>query len=99
MIILSNYPTEFGYTVTRFKGLLGVLTREAHGRWWYEAAGERATAVTWTYSFVPRSPLLAPALWLISRLLWAGYMRAGIESVKLMAEADNSEPVAAAYSP
>ncbi len=68
------HPTTFSYNVTPQTGMLRHVIRAARGEWQFAPSGEQTDAV-WTYRFVPRTPLLAPIVWVFARV-FRGYMRA-----------------------
>jgi hypothetical protein len=70
-----EHPAYFSYTVRAFSNALRFLTGGAQGEWWFEPAGDGGTLIRWRYAFGPRSPLSAPILWLLTRLLWGRYMQ------------------------
>jgi Polyketide cyclase / dehydrase and lipid transport len=82
-----RHPTYFAYTVSSFTGPLRHLTTEAHGQWWFsDGVLPGSTHVRWSYSFVARSLFTAPFLWLVTQLLWRGYMRKALLLSKAQVE-------------
>jgi hypothetical protein len=71
-------PRYFAYTVSDVTSPIRVLTREARGQWWFDAAGD-ATEVRWTYAFEARSAATALLLRPIVALAWRGFMRAALD--------------------
>lgn len=74
---LTKYerPDYFGYTVSGFTGVLGLLVTSANGEWWFKSDPSGETRITWRYEFKARSALTAPIVAMITHLLWRGYMR------------------------
>lgn len=75
--LLTEYrhPEYFAYTVSRFTGPFGWLVDRAEGEWWFSSSGAALTDIRWSYTFVSRSLLAAPVLWLITKVLWRSYMK------------------------
>lgn len=71
-------PRHFAYRVWAFgHPILRRMASGARGEWIFQpdTAGTSAgTHVTWTYTFISSSRVLAPALYLFVRLFWRGYM-------------------------
>lgn len=87
-LIDYRYPRYFAYPVKGFTGFLRLITKEAHGEWWFERGPEKAsTAIRWRYEFVSRSRLAEPLLCFITQRLWRGYMRKALRLSKLQVEA------------
>jgi len=78
---------RFAYRVDGFTGPLSALTTAAFGEWTFVEAAPDRTEITWRYSFVPRSALMAPPLSLLIALFWRTYMRRGIENLRRLGEA------------
>jgi Polyketide cyclase / dehydrase and lipid transport len=81
---------HYAYRVTNFTGPFAKLVDEASGEWRFTSLAPETTSVVWTYSFTPRRALAAPALWLIVKLLWPGYLGSALARVKQKAEDENS---------
>jgi hypothetical protein len=81
-------PADFAYRVGDFTNAIGRLAPEARGRWSFTEAGERATDVRWTYTFVGRSALARLALAPVVQILWRGFMRVGLKRMTALAEAE-----------
>lgn len=70
-----KFPSYFSYTVSEFTGALRFLASSANGEWWFDGdAVSGKTQIKWRYQFIPRSKLAIPALWLITKVFWRGYM-------------------------
>jgi hypothetical protein len=74
------------YHVGGFTNVLGRLVTGADGTWRFRSAGERRTAIEWTYAFVP----LPRRRWLVRLVvapLWRRYMdnalRATVREIEL----------------
>jgi hypothetical protein len=84
--LLSQYqePDYFAYVVSDFSGILGFLITSAVGEWWFESysSSHNSTLIRWNYTFIPKSLLAVPILWIVNKFLWAGYMRSVISQVK-----------------
>jgi hypothetical protein len=78
---LTNYehPHYFGYTVSEFTGTLGLLASSATGEWWFIGVGPDRTRIKWRYTFNAKSAFAAPILWIITHVLWRGYMRSALK--------------------
>ncbi|MCG9915230.1 MAG: SRPBCC family protein [Phenylobacterium sp.] len=83
----SGGQARFAYRVEGFSGPLATLTGEAFGEWAFEETAPGRTQITWRYTFVPRSALMAAPLSALIALFWRGYMRQAIENVRRLAEA------------
>jgi hypothetical protein len=82
-----EYPRYFSYTVSGFTGILRWLTPSANGEWWFEKGPRpNTTHIRWRYAFNIRSLLSAPVLWLITTVLWRGYMRKSLMLCKAQVE-------------
>lgn|SRR5436309_2742128 len=86
-------PRYFAYRVSDFSGAVRHLAREARGQWWFAQAGEDTTDVVWTYSFIARSGVARMALLPVVKLLWRGFMQAGMREIASIAAAEGA-PVA-----
>ncbi len=75
--VLTKYghPQYFSYTVSAFTGILRFFTTHADGEWWFEPQSMEKTHVKWRYAFNSKSVFAIPALWIISKFLWRGYMK------------------------
>jgi hypothetical protein len=72
--ILVDEPDLFRYIVWGYTNYAGLMIDHAIGEFHYEEEGGK-TALTWTYSFLPRSALARPGLsWFVSGT-WAELMR------------------------
>ncbi|MDO8900242.1 MAG: SRPBCC family protein [Phenylobacterium sp.] len=83
----SGGRARFAYRVDGFTGPLAALTDAAFGEWTFVETAPGRTEITWRYTFVPRSSLMAAPLSVIIALFWRTYMRRGIENVRRLAEA------------
>ncbi|MDP2215474.1 SRPBCC family protein [Phenylobacterium sp.] len=83
----SGGRARFAYRVDGFTGPLAALTDAAFGEWTFMETAPGRTEITWRYTFVPRSRLMAAPLSVIIALFWRTYMRRGIENVRRLAEA------------
>jgi hypothetical protein len=84
--LLTQYqkPDYFSYVVSDFTGILGLLITSAVGEWWFETGNLSAnsTVIRWSYTFIPKSLIAIPILWLLNKFLWAGYMRSAISNIQ-----------------
>jgi Polyketide cyclase / dehydrase and lipid transport len=88
-----DYPHYFSYTVSDFSGVLRFLTISANGEWWFETnPSSGATDIKWSYAFNARSLFAAPILWLITNVLWRGYMRKALMLGKSQIEGRSAQP-------
>jgi hypothetical protein len=81
-------PLEFfGYNLTEFQGLFGMLVAGARAEWdfWEQDGG---TGIRWSYSFTAR-PGAGFAVSLIVRLFWARYMARVLPVIVREAERQN----------
>ncbi|MDZ4317531.1 MAG: SRPBCC family protein [Phenylobacterium sp.] len=78
---------RFASRVGGFSGPLAALTTAAFGEWAFVEAAPGRTEISWRYTFVPRSALMAAPLSALIVLFWRTYMRRGIENVRRLAEA------------
>lgn len=83
----SGGRARFAYRVGGFSGPLAALTTAAFGEWTFVETAPGRTLITWRYTFVPRSALMAAPLSALIALFWRTYMRRGIENVRRLAEA------------
>ncbi|MDP3382237.1 MAG: SRPBCC family protein [Phenylobacterium sp.] len=83
----SGGRARFAYRVNGFSGPLAALTTAAFGEWTFVEAAPGRTEISWRYTFVPRSGLMAVPLSALIVLFWRTYMRRGIENVRRLAEA------------
>ncbi|MDP1872650.1 SRPBCC family protein [Phenylobacterium sp.] len=83
----SGGRARFAYRVGGFSGPLARLTEAAFGEWTFVEVAPGRTEISWRYTFVPRSALMAAPLSLLIALFWRTYMRRGIENVRRLAEA------------
>ncbi|MFN3627998.1 MAG: SRPBCC family protein [Parvibaculum sp.] len=83
----TNGRARFAYRVGGFTGPLATLTSAAFGEWTFIEAAPGRTEISWRYTFVPRSALMAAPLSALIALFWRTYMRRGIENVRRLAEA------------
>ncbi len=85
--LLTQYqkPDYFSYVVSDFSGVLGLLITSAVGEWWFDSndLSPNSTLIRWSYTFIPKSLIAIPILWIVNKFLWAGYMRAVMSNVKL----------------
>jgi hypothetical protein len=81
-----EHPHYFSYTVSDFTGALGYLASSANGEWWFSGVHSGITLIKWRYTFNAKSTFTAPILWIITQVLWRGYMtralRLSIEQIK-----------------
>jgi hypothetical protein len=80
-------PGHFAYRVGEFSGYVRHVASEANGEWWFTEAGQD-TDVIWTYSFTARSRPAQLILLPVVKLLWRGFMRAGMRAFGELAEAE-----------
>lgn len=87
---LTRYeaPEYFSYVVSDFTGPFRLLVASANGEWWFEEKGPKRTRVSWRYAFNPRSPLVLPVLWFMTRFLWRDYMAQALSLAKQKLEAE-----------
>jgi hypothetical protein len=82
---LTQYqkPDYFSYMVSDFSGVLGFLITSAVGEWWFETGdlSSNSTVIRWSYTFIPKSLIAIPILWIVNKLLWAGYMRSVMSNI------------------
>ncbi|SOD71909.1 polyketide cyclase/dehydrase/lipid transport protein [Jatrophihabitans sp. GAS493] len=64
---------RFGYRVDHFSNALGPLATHAIGEWDFQPAPD-GSGFHWTYTFYPRNRAAVPAVRLLVRLIWRGYM-------------------------
>jgi hypothetical protein len=85
--IITKYqkPDYFAYIVSDFSGSLGYLITSATGEWWFETGDSLSnrTVIRWSYTFIPKSLIAVPILWIVNKFLWAGYMRSVMSNLKL----------------
>lgn len=74
-----EHPDHFSYTVSGFTGALGLLATAANGEWWFSRVESGKTRIKWQYTFNARSAFAAPILWVITNVLWRGYMRKALK--------------------
>ncbi|HEU4798112.1 MAG TPA: SRPBCC family protein [bacterium] len=87
-----EYPRYFSYTVSGFTGALRLLTTSANGEWWFDTnPSSGATSIKWRYAFNARSVFAAPILWLITNILWRGYMRKALTLSKAQIESSAAQ--------
>jgi hypothetical protein len=96
-LVSYDAPRFFAYTIHGFTNALRWLTSGVRGEWWFREQEDGTTLVRWSYGFTPRSAWARPLLWLVVRLLWAGYMRAAIERAGTAVVAPHSQQAAGAY--
>lgn len=85
-LTLYEPPNRFAYRVTEFTGPFAALAQEATGAWSFMATTDSRTMIIWRYDFMPNSSAAAPALYLIAKLFWPGYLNAALRRVKDHAE-------------
>ncbi len=80
-----EYPHYFSYRVSDFTGTLRLLAAAAEGEWWFRKIPADTTEIEWRYTFKSRSFWALPILWVITKVLWRGYMKKalGLLQVKL----------------
>jgi hypothetical protein len=85
--LLTQYqrPDYFSYVVSDFSGILGFLITSAVGEWWFESGNlsPNSTLIRWSYTFIPKSLIAVPILWIVNKFLWAGYMRSVMSTIQL----------------
>jgi hypothetical protein len=88
MIIEYQKPDYFSYIVSDFSGSLGYLITSATGEWWFESSDplSNRTVIRWSYTFIPKSLIAVPILWIVNKFLWAGYMQSVMSCLKLQVE-------------
>jgi hypothetical protein len=83
---LTQYQKSdyFSYVVSDFSGILGLLITSAVREWWFETGdlSPNSTVIRWNYTFIPKSLIAIPILWMINKFLWAGYMRSVISNIQ-----------------
>jgi hypothetical protein len=83
---LTQYrkPDYFSYVVSDFSGILGLLITSAVGEWWFETGNlsPNSTIIRWSYTFIPKSLIAIPMLWIVNKFLWAGYMRCVMSNIQ-----------------
>jgi hypothetical protein len=82
---LTQYqkPDYFSYVVSDFSGILGWLITPAVGEWWFDTGDPSSNSVIrWSYTFIPKSFIAIPILWIVNKFLWAGYMRSVISNIQ-----------------
>jgi hypothetical protein len=80
-------PGHFAYRVGDFSGYVRYLASEANGEWWFSESGQ-GTDVVWTYSFTARSRPAQLILLPVVKLLWRGFMQAGMRAFGELAESE-----------
>jgi hypothetical protein len=79
----------YAYRITDFEGTFGKLVSEALGEWRFDWRGPELTEIAWTYAFTPSGLVQRLIVSMIVKLLWAGYLQAGLKQVKEQAEASS----------
>jgi hypothetical protein len=89
MITEYQKPDYFAYIVSNFSGSLGYLINSATGEWWFESGDSLSnhTVICWSYTFIPKSPIAVPILWIVNKFIWAGYMRSVMSNIKIQLDA------------
>jgi hypothetical protein len=84
MITEYQKPDYFAYIVSNFSGSLGYLITSATGEWWFESGDSLSsdTVIRWSYTFIPKSLIAVPILWIVNKFLWAGYMQSVMSNLK-----------------
>lgn len=83
---VATTPDYFAYRLTEFSSrMIRLLVREANGQWWFTDGGP-GTHAKWTYTAESRSPLAAPLLVPVIKILWRRYMQSAIARIKARAE-------------
>ena len=85
-VLAWTRPGHFRYRVEDLTGVFGRFVDHAIGEWWFRPAGEGRSSFTWRYTFHGRSALSVPVLGLVTRTVWAGYMRGCAERCVARAE-------------
>ena len=85
MITEYQNPDYFSYIVSDFSGSLGYLITSATGEWWFESSDSLSnrTVIRWSYTFIPKSLIAVPILWIVNKFLWARYMRSVMSTLEL----------------
>jgi hypothetical protein len=85
MITEYQKPDYFSYIVSNFSGSLGYLITSATGEWWFESGDSLSnrTVIRWSYTFIPKSLIAVPILWIVNKFLWAGYMQSVISNIQI----------------
>lgn len=78
-----EYPSYFSYTVSQFTSSLRFLIHSAEGEWWFSPTPSAGTDIQWRYTFIARSPLAYPLLWIIAKFLWRNYMNQVLQRSKI----------------
>jgi hypothetical protein len=69
----TDSPELFGYELSEFQKLFGILVSGARAEWRFEPL-QGGAIVRWSYTFFAR-PARGWIVWLIVQLWWARYMR------------------------
>jgi|BarGraIncu00222A_1022003.scaffolds.fasta_scaffold168927_1 hypothetical protein len=85
-------PTRFAYRVDDFSGTIAQLADHADGEWEFSDA-PGGSSFRWTYSFIPSSVWVQPALRAFVAGMWSGYMDACADRCVELAEASRSQAV------
>ena len=70
-----EYPKYFSYTISDFTGIIRFLATSVNGDWFFSSDARGKTSIKWRYAFNAKSVLAVPVLWLITKVLWRGYMQ------------------------
>jgi hypothetical protein len=75
--LLTKYehPKYFSYTISDFTGIIRFLAISANGDWFFSSDARGKTSIKWRYTFNAKSVLVVPILWVITKILWRGYMQ------------------------
>jgi hypothetical protein len=85
-------PSHFGYRVGEFTGNVRHLATGARGAWTFDESGAGGgTDVRWTYTFVARSAVARVVLAPVVRVLWRGFMRAALQRMVELSEAETRD--------
>jgi hypothetical protein len=80
--ILVDEADRFRYIVWGYTNYGRLMIDHAIGEFHYDEEEGAKTAVTWTYSFLPRSALARPALSWFVRSIWAELMRNTLQAMR-----------------
>ena len=73
---------SYAYRLDGFTGPFAALVARGDAEWRFSAVNPGETRIEWTYGFTPKSAATAPAVWLVVKGLWPGYMRAALRRLK-----------------
>lgn len=73
---------SYAYRLDGFTGAFASLVERGEAEWRFAHSTPGETRIEWTYAFTPKSTAAVPAVWLIVKALWPGYMRAALKRLK-----------------